>query len=63
MDRPIGWTDESCPEGLGYYIMTEEGLKKFDLSERAEYEAEKARVHKYIADMEQVTALGNYRED
>lgn len=39
----VGEYDESDPNGIGYKIMTRDGLKVFDLTERDEYEAEKAK--------------------
>lgn len=46
--RTIGWTDESDPNGIGYQILTEEGLKVFDKEEHQEYLTEKQRVHELI---------------
>ena len=49
--RPIGWTDESDPNGIGYQIMTEDGLKIYDKDEHAEYLSEKQRVERLINDI------------
>lgn len=45
---PIGWTDTTCPGGIGYRIMTEIGMKVYDEDERSEFEAEKRRVAQFI---------------
>jgi len=44
----IGDYDESNPNGIGYRIMTPEGLKIFDLSEHSDYLSEKIRVRNWI---------------
>jgi len=47
--RKIGWEDVSCPAGQGYRIMTRDGIKVFDLSEREEFEAERREVAEYLS--------------
>jgi hypothetical protein len=46
--RPIGWVDENDPNGVGYQIMTEVGLKIYDKDEHQEYLIEKHRVEELL---------------
>jgi len=46
--RPIGWVDENDPNGIGYQIMTEVGMKIYDKDEHGEYLVEKQRVEELI---------------
>lgn len=46
--HPIGWVDESCPEGGGYRIMSEVGIKHYDMEERNAYLLEKERVKNWL---------------
>jgi hypothetical protein len=46
MKTYIGWTDEANPNGIGYQIMTEEGLKTFD--DKKEFESEVERVKNFL---------------
>ena len=45
LKKPIGWTDESDPNGAGYKVMTEYGIKTYDRDEYAEFCAEVERVN------------------
>ena len=47
--QQLGWVDESDPNGVGYKIMTEVGVKVFDKEERDEYLKEKARIEDSIS--------------
>jgi hypothetical protein len=44
----IGQTDERNPAGAGYRIMTPEGLKVYDVTERAEFISEKNRCRAWL---------------
>ena len=48
IQRPIGWVDTSNPHGRGYQIMTENGMKVYDISDYKEFEEEKRRVKDYL---------------
>ena len=42
--HPIGWCDESDPHGQGYMLMTDDGLKQYDISDKKEYDSEKQSI-------------------
>jgi hypothetical protein len=42
--KPLGWTDTSNPHGVGYRIMTEDGIKVFDVSEYSAFKIEEKRI-------------------
>ena len=51
MNKKIGWTDESSPHSIGYRIMTEDGIRVYDMDDHIEYEKEKERVQKWKANL------------
>lgn len=50
--KPLGWTDTSNPHGVGYRIMTEDGIKVFDICEYPAFKIEEKRIEEKIKDHE-----------
>ena len=44
----IGDYDESDPNGVGYRLMTRDGVKVFDIADHAEYLAERERLRRPV---------------
>jgi len=42
--KPLGWTDTSDPNGIGYRIMTEDGIKVYDKDEYEDFCIERKRI-------------------